>query len=100
MGVTYFKRYRMEIDLTRPIFALPRLADGYSLLPWSDKLLPVHAEVKYKSFRDELDSIPEEPLLPIEKKLIAGSLLLGLVLLGLLLWISATYFPVVAVATR
>jgi hypothetical protein len=38
--------------------------------------------------------IPYEPLLPAEKKLIVGSLLLGLVLLGVLLWVSATYFPV------
>jgi hypothetical protein len=43
---------------------------------------------------EELASIPWEPLLPAEKKLIAGSLLLGLALLGLLLWLSATYFPV------
>lgn len=47
------------------------------------------------SFREALDAIPEEPLLPVEKKLIAGSLILGLLLLGLLLWISATYFPVI-----
>jgi hypothetical protein len=32
--------------------------------------------------------------LPIEKKLIVGSLLLGIALLGLLLWISHVYFPV------
>jgi hypothetical protein len=43
---------------------------------------------------EEMARIPYEPLLPIEKKLIVGSLLLGIVLLGLLLWISATYFPV------
>jgi hypothetical protein len=42
---------------------------------------------------EELARIPEEPLLPVEKKLIAGSLLLGAVLLGLLVWISSTYFP-------
>jgi len=48
------------------------------------------------SLRDELDAIPDEPLLPVEKKLIAGSLLLGVLLLGILLWISATYFPVVS----
>jgi hypothetical protein len=47
------------------------------------------------SLRAELDAVPHEPLLPVEKRLIAGSLLLGLLLLGLLLWISATYFPVV-----
>lgn len=34
-----------------------------------------------------------EPLLPVEKKLIAGSLLLGIMLLGLLLWISHVFFP-------
>ena len=34
-----------------------------------------------------------EPLLPIEKKLIAGSLVLGVVLLGLLLWVSRVFFP-------
>jgi hypothetical protein len=50
------------------------------------------------SLRFELDAIPHEPLLPVEKRLIAGSLLLGLVLLGLLLWISATYFPVLPAA--
>jgi hypothetical protein len=42
---------------------------------------------------EELKRIPYEPLLPVEKKLIVGSLLLGLVLLGVLLWVSATYFP-------
>ncbi|QEH32689.1 hypothetical protein OJF2_11680 [Aquisphaera giovannonii] len=43
---------------------------------------------------DELSKIEHEPLLPIEKGLIAGSLTLGVLLLGVLLWISATYFPV------
>jgi hypothetical protein len=42
---------------------------------------------------DEMAHIPEEPLLPVEKKLIAGSLILGLLLLGLLVWISYTFFP-------
>ena len=41
----------------------------------------------------ELARIPYEPLLPIEKKLIAGSLILGILLLALLLWISASHFP-------
>ena len=34
-----------------------------------------------------------EPLLPVEKKLILGSLILGVVLLGLLMWISRAFFP-------
>ena len=41
----------------------------------------------------EMAAIPEEPLLPVEKKLIAGSLLLGLTLLGVLLWLSQLLFP-------
>jgi hypothetical protein len=40
----------------------------------------------------EMAHIPDEPLLPIEKQLIAGSLLLGVVLLGVLLWISHMWF--------
>jgi len=42
----------------------------------------------------ELDAVPDEPLLPVEKKLIAGSLVLGIVLLGLLAWLSAAFFAV------
>ena len=34
-----------------------------------------------------------EELLPIEKKLIGYSLILGTVLLGLLVWVSYTFFP-------
>jgi hypothetical protein len=44
----------------------------------------------------ELTAIPYEPLLPVEKKLIVWSLVLGVVLLGLLLWASATFFPTTA----
>jgi hypothetical protein len=47
------------------------------------------------SIARELEAIPYEPLLPIEKKLIVSCLLLGILLLGLLLWASATFFPVV-----
>jgi len=43
----------------------------------------------------ELANQEVEPLLPVEQWLIGGSLLLGLLLLGVLLWISRTYFPVV-----
>jgi len=34
-----------------------------------------------------------EPLLPIEKKLIVWSLGLGIILLGVLVWVSYTFFP-------
>jgi hypothetical protein len=45
------------------------------------------------NIRDELEKMPVEPLLPIEKKLIAWSLGLGVVLLLILIVISRTYFP-------
>jgi hypothetical protein len=47
-----------------------------------------------RQIAEEMARIPYEPLLPIEIKLIVGSLLVGVVLLGILLWISAVYFPV------
>jgi hypothetical protein len=42
---------------------------------------------------NELNRMEHEPLLPIEKKLITGSLLIGIILLGFLIWISNTLFP-------
>lgn len=42
---------------------------------------------------EELKGMPYEPLLPVEKKLIAVSIILGLALLGVLVWLSRTYFP-------
>jgi hypothetical protein len=46
------------------------------------------------SLAEELAAIPYEPLVPAEKWLIAVSLVLGVTLLALLSWVSATYFPV------
>ena len=43
---------------------------------------------------EELAKIPYEPLLPIEKKLIVWSLVLGVVLLAVLVWASYTFFSV------
>ncbi|MGA3114027.1 MAG: hypothetical protein ABSF90_06270 [Syntrophobacteraceae bacterium] len=42
---------------------------------------------------DELKTMQFEPLLPVEKKLIGWSIGLGIVLLGILIWISYTFFP-------
>jgi len=42
---------------------------------------------------DELKKLEYEPLLPVEKKLIAWSIGLGIVLLGLLVWVSYAFFP-------
>jgi hypothetical protein len=48
---------------------------------------------KEPKFSDELKKMEAEPLLPIEMKLIIWSLALGVALLGLLVWISSTFFP-------
>jgi GNAT superfamily N-acetyltransferase len=57
MGVTYFKRYRMELDLSQPRFAVPALTSEYRLVAWNESLLPAHAEVKYQCFCLEMDAI-------------------------------------------
>lgn len=56
MGMTYFKRYRMEIDLAGRDLDGPRTPDRYRLLPWNPMLLETHARAKYLSFRNEIDT--------------------------------------------
>lgn len=56
MGLTYFKRFRMEIDLVGRDFSGHQPSPGYSLVPWDDELVAVHAETKYQSFRAEIDA--------------------------------------------
>ncbi|MFN3479652.1 MAG: hypothetical protein ACK415_04620 [Thermodesulfovibrionales bacterium] len=42
---------------------------------------------------EELKKMEFEPLLPVEKKLVGWSIALGIILLGILVWISYTFFP-------
>ena len=42
---------------------------------------------------EELKKMEYEPLLPVEKQLIGWSIGLGAVLLGILVWVSYTFFP-------
>ena len=56
MNLQYVKRYRMELDLRRwqrPPIALPI---DYRLVAWHTSLVEAHAEVKYLSFRGEIDA--------------------------------------------
>ena len=57
LNLRYHKRFQMEVDLRRwrrtPVGVYP----DYRLASWSPDLLHEHAEVKYLSFRDELDAV-------------------------------------------
>ncbi|HZZ74065.1 MAG TPA: GNAT family N-acetyltransferase [Pirellulales bacterium] len=56
MGLTYFKRFRMEIPLAGRDFGHAGLRN-YGLVPWQDGLLEAHADVKQHCFHAELDSL-------------------------------------------
>lgn len=56
MGLTYFKRFRMDLDLRRPLFSPDPLPPGYRLLAWRESLLDSHAEAKFRSFQFEIDA--------------------------------------------
>ena len=55
MAITYYKRFRMEVDLDRVVTG-GSLPDSYSWVPWEEALLEHHAEVKYRSFLGEIDA--------------------------------------------
>ncbi len=44
------------------------------------------------SLAEELASLPEEPFLPVEAKLVGWSVSVGAILLGFLFWLSYTFF--------
>jgi hypothetical protein len=56
MGVSYFKRFRMELDLRGQRYLPVEIPAGYRLLSWHSDLLDDHALAKYHSFRDEIDA--------------------------------------------
>ena len=56
MAITYYKRFRMEIDLDGSIKS-PVLVAPLRWVPWDEALIDVHAEVKYLSFRGEIDAL-------------------------------------------
>src|SRR5271157_1201832 len=55
MATTYYKRFRMEIELegVSTTSVLPR---SFVWVPWDDSLLDQHADVKYRSFLGEVDT--------------------------------------------
>lgn len=50
--------------------------------------------MKEPKIADEIKKMEYEPLLPIEKKLITYSIIIGLVLIVILVWVSHTFFEI------
>jgi len=66
------------------------MAEETHLPPEEEPVLPPAEEHR---LIDELQKMEYEPLLPVEKKLISWSIIIGVVSLGILVWISYTFFP-------
>src|SRR5260370_29860032 len=56
MAITYYKRFRLEVDLDGS-FPPPTLQRPFRWVAWDETLIDEHAEVKYLSFRDEVDAL-------------------------------------------
>jgi len=56
LSTHYYKRFRMEYDLTRGSIAAPVLPEGYEWCEWQPGDEDRHAFVKFHSFRDGIDS--------------------------------------------
>ena len=56
MGVIYFKRFRMEVDLLESMEQDPEPPTGYRFFAWDETLLDAHADTKFRSFQFELDA--------------------------------------------
>ncbi len=53
--ITYFKRYKMEIDLHD--LPAPQLPEGFHWVAWQPTLSELHADVLYSSFENEVDAL-------------------------------------------
>ncbi|MGB7344019.1 MAG: GNAT family N-acetyltransferase [Pirellulaceae bacterium] len=56
MGLTYFKRFRMDCDLRQSLPSPRPLPPGYELVPFRLDLVREHAIAKFESFREEMDA--------------------------------------------
>ena len=56
MGLTYFKRFRMEYDLSHTLPDAGAIPPGYEMVPFRGDLIREHGIAKYQSFRLELDA--------------------------------------------
>jgi ribosomal protein S18 acetylase RimI-like enzyme len=56
INISYFKRFRMEIDLN-DLPSPDALPEGYRWVAWDDALVEIHADVKARCFADEIDAV-------------------------------------------
>ncbi len=56
MAHRYFKRFRMEIDLSRLQEGVPELPEGFFWSEWDPALVTRHAQAKHASFSREIDA--------------------------------------------
>lgn len=56
MGIVYFRRFRMEIELEGWNAPQPAVPEHYRLTSWDERLLDVHARTKYECFKEEMDA--------------------------------------------
>jgi ribosomal protein S18 acetylase RimI-like enzyme len=56
MSLTYYKRYRMELNLRRTVLREARLSKDYVWAAWDAGLSWAHATAKYESFVGDVDS--------------------------------------------
>ncbi|OAI47919.1 hypothetical protein AYO44_08505 [Planctomycetaceae bacterium SCGC AG-212-F19] len=55
MKTSYFKRFKMEIELAA-IPPVPALPPGFQFVPWNETLVAAHADIKYQCFHEEIDA--------------------------------------------
>jgi ribosomal protein S18 acetylase RimI-like enzyme len=55
MSITYYKRFRLELELNGSLPSRP-LPPSFRWVGWQESLLDLHAEVKFICFRDEIDA--------------------------------------------
>ncbi len=72
------------------VFPWCKTADNINLFI-NKKRMTMEEKVKIAK---EIEKMEYEPLMPIEKKLILYSIVLGVALLAIMVFISHTYFPV------
>lgn len=56
MGVTYYKRFRMEVQVRGIVLPEARLPESYQWVSWQTNLMDRHALAKFESFQSQIDS--------------------------------------------